>query len=325
MGSFGERLRREREMRKISLDEIAAATKIGTRHLRALEDEEFKKLPGGIFNKGFVRAYARFLGINEDQAVSDYLAAAGEPENQTTEIMVDQLVAQHEAEKKVKARSRELETINRDQTGVPWGAMVALVLVIVAVGAGWTYYTRHKAQVEAERARQSQAEQTTPQPSETQVVNSAAAGQPQDTTSAATQVPSAQQSSTGTNQPTGTPVIASGTADGSLPASRKSATTAASSTPVLEPQTSPAAGDGFVVSIHATKRAWISVTADGKHVISGELTPADSKSFRAHSRVLLTTGNAGGVEISFNGKPIPPLGAEGEVRKATFTPEGIEQ
>ena len=80
MGSFGERLQREREMRGITLEEIADSTKIGTRSLRALEQEDFDKLPGGIFNKGFVRAYARYLGIDEEQAVTDFLAAAGEPE-----------------------------------------------------------------------------------------------------------------------------------------------------------------------------------------------------------------------------------------------------
>lgn len=80
MGSFGERLQREREMRGITLEEIADSTKIGTRSLRALEQEDFDKLPGGIFNKGFVRAYARYLGIDEEQAVVDFLAAAGEPE-----------------------------------------------------------------------------------------------------------------------------------------------------------------------------------------------------------------------------------------------------
>jgi cytoskeleton protein RodZ len=80
MGSFGERLQREREMRGITLEEIADSTKIGTRSLRALEEEDFGKLPGGIFNKGFVRAYARYLGIDEEQAVTDFLAAAGDAE-----------------------------------------------------------------------------------------------------------------------------------------------------------------------------------------------------------------------------------------------------
>src|SRR5256885_17079387 len=78
--AFGERLKRERELRSITLDEIANSTKIGTRMLHALEDEEFSKLPGGIFNKGFVRAYARYLGLDEEQAVVDYLAAEGEQE-----------------------------------------------------------------------------------------------------------------------------------------------------------------------------------------------------------------------------------------------------
>ena len=78
--SFGERLRREREMRGVSLDEIAESTKIGTRLLKALEEEQFDLLPGGIFNKGFVRAYAKYLGMDEDQAVADYLQAAGDDE-----------------------------------------------------------------------------------------------------------------------------------------------------------------------------------------------------------------------------------------------------
>ena len=52
MGSFGQRLQREREMRSITLEEIALSTKIGTRSLRALEEEDFDRLPGGIFNKG---------------------------------------------------------------------------------------------------------------------------------------------------------------------------------------------------------------------------------------------------------------------------------
>src|ERR1700746_3017458 len=74
MGSFGDRLKREREQRGITLDDISLSTKIGTRLLRALEEDKFEQLPGGIFNKGFVRAYARHLGIDEEQAISDYLA-----------------------------------------------------------------------------------------------------------------------------------------------------------------------------------------------------------------------------------------------------------
>src|SRR5260370_6384297 len=78
MSAFGERLRREREMRGITLDEISESTKISRRHLESLEREDFDSLPGGIFNKGFVRSYARFLGLDEDQAGADYSAANNE-------------------------------------------------------------------------------------------------------------------------------------------------------------------------------------------------------------------------------------------------------
>ena len=78
MGAFGEKLRKQRELRGIELDAISNSTKIGTRMLRALEDERFDQLPGGVFNKGFVRAYARQVGLDEEETVADYLAAARE-------------------------------------------------------------------------------------------------------------------------------------------------------------------------------------------------------------------------------------------------------
>jgi cytoskeletal protein RodZ len=74
--SFGERLKRERELRGVKLEEIAESTKIGKRNLVALEEEHFDQLPGGIFNKGFVRAYAKYLGLDEEQAVNDFMVAS---------------------------------------------------------------------------------------------------------------------------------------------------------------------------------------------------------------------------------------------------------
>ena len=75
---FGEHLRREREMRGVSLDEICAATRIGNRFLEALENEEWDQLPGGVFNRGFVRAVARFLGLDEEAFVAEYRLATSE-------------------------------------------------------------------------------------------------------------------------------------------------------------------------------------------------------------------------------------------------------
>jgi hypothetical protein len=76
--TFGEHLKREREMRGVSLDEIAAATRIATRFLQAIEDEQWDQLPGGVFNRGFVRAVARYLGLDEENTVAEYVSAAGD-------------------------------------------------------------------------------------------------------------------------------------------------------------------------------------------------------------------------------------------------------
>ncbi len=72
MGTFGQRLREEREKRGIPLEEVARAAKVGRHHLEALERNELDRLPGGPFNKGFVRAYARHVGIDPEAAVDAY-------------------------------------------------------------------------------------------------------------------------------------------------------------------------------------------------------------------------------------------------------------
>ena len=76
-GSFGERLKRERELREVTLEEITAATRIGPRFLEALENEEWEKLPGGVFNRGFVRSVARYLGLDEEVLLGEYDLAHG--------------------------------------------------------------------------------------------------------------------------------------------------------------------------------------------------------------------------------------------------------
>ncbi len=87
MGTFGEKLRKQREQRGLSLDAISTITKISPRMLRAIEEEHFEQLPGGVFNKGFVRAYARLVGLDEDEAVTDYLAALRENQVQSQTIL----------------------------------------------------------------------------------------------------------------------------------------------------------------------------------------------------------------------------------------------
>lgn len=263
MGSFGQRLQREREMRGITLEEIATSTKIGTRSLRALEEEDFDQLPGGIFNKGFVRAYAKYLGIDEEQAVADYLLAAGEGEQPLPNPPTEKVP--------------EYSTVREGSGNGRWVA-VALLLLLGAGGYyGWRWYQQTR-QVEAQLPA---AVVATPAP------------------------------------PPPTPAPASETAAASADATPSSPELTAGATP---------AADGFLLEIRAKKDAWISYTADDNPAREVKMKPTDSTvEIHAQKRVKLTLGNAGGVEISHNGKTLPQLGPENKPRTVVFTPQGLER
>ncbi len=73
--SFGTWLRRQREVREIDLREIADSSKVSMSYLRALEEDRFDVLPAPVFAKGFLRQYARYVGLDPEETVNFYLAA----------------------------------------------------------------------------------------------------------------------------------------------------------------------------------------------------------------------------------------------------------
>jgi len=133
---FGERLKRERELRGVSRDEICTATRIGTRFLEALENEQWGILPGGIFNRGFIRAVARFLGLDEDDLLAEYDLALSE---QTAQIEAKPPVPQAPP-RPTAGRSMWLGTL----------------YVIILLGTGWLGWTgRYKTIGQATKERNS--------------------------------------------------------------------------------------------------------------------------------------------------------------------------
>jgi cytoskeleton protein RodZ len=70
--TIGERLRLAREERGIPLREISDQTRISVHYLEAIESNDYRRLPGGIFNRSFVKAYARYVGYDEKEAVEAY-------------------------------------------------------------------------------------------------------------------------------------------------------------------------------------------------------------------------------------------------------------
>jgi cytoskeleton protein RodZ len=311
MGSFGERMQREREMRSITLEEISEHTKISTRNLRALEEENFGNLPGGIFNKGFVRAYANYLGIDAEQAVTDLLAAENEALRKKMGL---QLSASSAAEGQISTETGALEPVplihavadtakapvERDQAA---GFMRAAVVLVVLLGVGSFAYRYMQSRTAAEPV----AVPTTS--------GASSAGDQTATTSALSATPAEEV------QPV------------SIPATDARMDTTADQHPVpglittVQAAAPEAAVDTGKVSlqIRTHEESWVQVKADGKLLMEGMLTASSSKSFAADKELVVKLGNAAGVELSYNGKTLPAFDADRRTRTLTFTPEGIQQ
>lgn len=85
MSGFGEKFRTARELRGIDFSKITQQTRISARFLRAIENEAFEELPGGLFNRGFVRTYAEAVGLDPNTMVEEYTALTRKAEPQETE------------------------------------------------------------------------------------------------------------------------------------------------------------------------------------------------------------------------------------------------
>lgn len=294
MASFGAQLKQEREKQKVTLDDISLTTKISTRMLRALEEEQFDQLPGGIFNKGFIRAYARCLGMDEDQAVADYLAATSpsgkKPEDDDQAPLV------------VPPSREEFRENTGSAAGLPWGTL-AVVLLIAALGfTGWGFYSRQSQKETPAPAANSPAvsplaesDRSPSQPASDSAPAPAAVAQPSQQT-----IPS--------------------------PAGDHSTQTPIASQSVSKPETSPPPTPQpgrFSVRIKAREDSWLSVSIDGEVSTHGLLSAPAEKSIRANQEITIKAGNVGALDFDFNGKKLPVQGGYGEVKTLVFDANGL--
>jgi cytoskeleton protein RodZ len=273
MTNFGASFRQARISKGISLDQIATETRISTRFLSAIENEEFQLLPGGIFNRGFVRAFAEKVGLNPDQAVADY--------EQTAKIRQPEPPAPPQPTTAAK-RERHLYPI---AVGV-----LALVIVVFYVV---TRESGHVAQTASTPA--------VPQPAEPTPAAPAPSVAPPDNAPQTTAVAPETQSNE-SPKPTSAPTPA--------PAPQAAAPAVAAAPNVLS------------VEIDAHDRSWIRVVTDGKSANPGEiLEPGMTRKYMAQNKLIISVGNAGGLELKLNDKPMKAIGKDGQVREIVITPE----
>jgi cytoskeleton protein RodZ len=304
MASFGDRLRKEREQRGITLDDIALNTKIGTRLLRALEEEKFDQLPGGIFNKGFVRAYARHVGIDEEQAIADYMTAVRGVELKVVpDPQLDTKTPEHPPEVVPKTRIHVVREVpdREAAAAIPWGLLAIALLLIALAFASWSYYHREQ------RINQNRL------PSQPQVEGADVPG-----ATAAPHNDIAPSSASATSRPLA-PIQRS-------PEHFSSAARAVQPAAVISTLPSGTPGT-FAVLLKMSEESdecWLSIAVDGNSPYEATLVAPTQKLIVAKNEIVVKAGNVGAVDFFFNGKKLPSQGEHGIVKTLTFHPDGLQ-
>ncbi len=342
MGAFGEKLRKQREQHGIPLDAISNTTKISTGMLRALEDEHFDQLPGGLFNKGFVRAYARQVGLNEEETVADYLASLRESEIQALSASPDlrNLPAHNLPNHDFPGNglpgndlpangnhpSNHIRTIERRKLGRrnfdrrnedrrnEYRRHLAVALVLATFALLLWNSLRHR-QLTATRPAATSTQSPAPAP----------------VAAPASSTPSSSHPSLAVGK--ASRKLSGGTM--SATSQKESTTGSAATPPANSPSPNPAVAKSIgsaapaILSsklsllIRAQETSRVSIVADGRPVAQEILIAPAHTSVRASREIVVKTGNAAGVSFLLNDNEIPAQGKEGEVKTYVFDKAGV--
>ncbi len=297
MGSFGRNLRRDREMRGISLEEIAQHTKISTRMLEAIEADRFDLLPGGVFTRSFVLHCARYLGLDEAQVGAEYDLFVGAPKP----VDIREVAEQRE---RLAAAALPAEAAAAAQPGRQRAAVVLFALLLILGSYAlreWWWPSR------------------------------AGASGPSPHPSAASEArPAALQTETRPANASPAPRISSPppAPSGTVPASRRPGlvTTAATVSPFRSANAVAAFPNAKLrLQVDTMDPSWIVAYADGRRIWEAQMLARETRTVAAESHIRLRVGNAGGVVLTLNGETQPPLGFKGEVKTVSFNLDDLKK
>ena len=248
METIGKYLKRVRETCGYSLEDVAGITRINLRYLEAIEEDDFAKIPGETFSHGFIRSFARCIGISDEEIsrkIRETLKT--EPQAVNTQDQDDM------AERSVVRKPGKARII------LPAAAAVILAaLLIVLFTSGRESGTIRN----SKELKEVPAESIEVQP---QVV--------------------------------------------------------AENNQVVQKKVEP-----VVLKVYARELTWISARIDDKETKEALLQPGDGVMWNGDEKVVITVGNAGGIDLDVNGKRLDPIGRRGEViRDAVVTSEGVKR
>ena len=276
--SVGSFLKQKREGQGLSLDQVASLTRIQSKFLHALEEETFADLPEQVFTRGFVRTYARALGINEEDALRRFSEASSE---------FYERGLQEQQQVHLKIQEERQGKLNRN--------LVIGITVVILIALG-VFLPR---------------QQQTPTPSTSQETTSAppspsrSTEQEEEADREIGQELAAPQERT----PEETVVLESPPTEPSAPEAM------ARPTEIEKASPNPAAStnEPLILELVAKQLTWVVVKSDDEEPHEALLQPGQRVTWKGKSQFTLTLGNAAGVEIKLNGESRGPYGRPGQV------------
>ena len=286
---FGEALREARTRAGLSVEDLARATRIQVRYLRAMEAEAWADVPGGVIGRGFVRVVARELRVPAEELLERYRASRGEEQVPTPRGLP-------EPDWEVP--------LDNEHSGFPLGWLLLLAVIGGLVAAGWwalrTGHLPWSAKPPAVSERRPAGREPAPAPP---------APAPRAGASPAKAAPPEAQA-----PPQAPPV---------QPAEPAPAAPAAAGAPAPPPPPAPAQPERLRLQVVAVEKAWVRVIADGGAPQDRVFQPGEERTFEAEKGFRIKLGNAGGVRFVWNGEPLKAPGLPGQVREIRL-PEDLD-
>ena len=291
---MGSTFRAEREKRGLTIKDIERETSIRAKYLEALEQGKYDVLPSEVYVKGFIRNYADFLHLDAEKLVQEYREEIHgedvEPIAQAAPATTS-MVNEHAP---FSSGSDFHERVEKSNKGRIVFMMVAAV-VIAFVGSIYYFFGDDPSSPKPQQTAQQSAAQKPQPPRQT---SQQAPQQTQPTAPVQnTQTPKQNQPQQATPQPASVPAIGN---------------------------TASASAGQADVTAQFTGRCWVQALADGKVIYEGMAEANQTLRWTGKKEVIVTAGNAGAVDVTYNGQRVGKLGKEGAVVEKKFSNGKVE-
>jgi len=299
MESVGEFFRQVRETKGLTVDEVASKTRIRSDFVKALEDGNFAKLPDQVFARGFVRSYARSLGLDEEDAIHRFIQSAGA------------FYEKQDERERLKVRQAEEERkrlANRKAVAVAIGIAVLTLIFLLSREQSSVLRRGNLEPTSAKRAAQTTKDAPEPETRQ-QSEPVTPVSKPSEVAVAA---PSPRTEVGYSELPVPPPVASKQESD---PVSTSSPGTDGPLGGISLDGGGSTADDPLMLDLEATELSWVVVQIDNGSPQEALLRPGEKAHWKGQEQFILTLGNAGGVKAELNGKPQKPFGPSGKVAR----------